>query len=61
MNNVERAANALVRGLKETDSNSEFLIKSAKKAAQSGYVGVASDPSPLGARRARGGRHFCVW
>ena len=39
MNNVERAANALVRGLKETDSNSEFLIKSAKKAAQSGYVG----------------------
>ena len=38
MNNVERAANALVRGLKETDSNSEFLIKSAKKAAQSGYV-----------------------
>ncbi len=39
MNNVERAANALVRGLKETDSNCEFLIKSAKKAAQSGYVG----------------------
>lgn len=38
MNNVERAANALVRGLKETDSNSEFLIKSAKKAAQSGYI-----------------------
>ncbi|MCR8908774.1 transcription termination factor Rho [Thermophilibacter sp. ET337] len=39
MNNIERAANALVRGLKETESNSEFLIKSAKKAAQSGYVG----------------------
>lgn len=39
MNNVERAANALVRGLKETDSNREFLIKSAKKAAQTGYVG----------------------
>ena len=39
MNNVERAANALVRGLKETDSNRDFLIKSAKKAAQSGYVG----------------------
>ena len=39
MNNVERAANALVRGLKETDSNEEFLIKSAKKANQTGYVG----------------------
>ncbi|WP_273396514.1 transcription termination factor Rho [Thermophilibacter mediterraneus] len=38
MSSVERAANALVRGLKETDSNREFLIKSAKKAAQSGYV-----------------------
>ena len=38
MNNVERAANALVRGLKETDSNEEFLIKSAKKANQTGYV-----------------------
>ena len=38
MNNVERAANALVRGLKETDSNRDFLIKSAKKASQTGYV-----------------------
>lgn len=38
MNNVERAANALVRGLKETDSNEEFLIKSAKKANQTGYI-----------------------
>ena len=38
MNNVERAANALVRGLKETDNNVEFLIKSAKKANQSGYI-----------------------
>ena len=38
MNNVERAANALVRGLKETDSNTDFLIKSAKKASQTGYI-----------------------
>ena len=38
MNNVERAANALVRGLKETDNNVDFLIKSAKKANQSGYI-----------------------
>ena len=39
MNNVERAANALVRGLKETDSNSDFLVKSARKAQQTGFVG----------------------
>lgn len=32
MNSVERAANALVKGLKGTDSNQEFLIRSAKKA-----------------------------
>ena len=38
MNNVERAANALVRGLRETDNNVEFLVKSAKKANQTGYV-----------------------
>ena len=38
MNNVERAANALVKGLKGTDNNKEFLIKSAKKAQQSDYI-----------------------
>ena len=31
---VERAARALVSGLKGTDNNREFLIKSARKAAQ---------------------------
>ena len=34
MNNVERAARALVSGLKGTDNNRDFLIKSARKAAQ---------------------------
>ena len=34
MNNVERAARALVSGLKGTENNREFLIKSARKAAQ---------------------------
>ena len=38
MNNVERAANALVKGLKGTNDNREFLIKSAKKAQQSDYI-----------------------
>ncbi len=38
MNNTERAANALIKGLRETDSNSEFLILSAKKAQKSGYI-----------------------
>ena len=38
MNNTERAASALVKGLKATNSNEEFLIRSAKKAAQSEYV-----------------------
>ena len=38
MNNVERAARALVNGLKSTDNNREFLIKSAKKAQQSEYI-----------------------
>ena len=38
MNNVERAARALVNGLKSTDNNREFLIKSAKRAQQSDYI-----------------------
>ena len=38
MNNTERAANALVKGLKGTETNEEFLIRSAKKAKQSEYV-----------------------
>ena len=38
MNNTERAANALVKGLKGTETNEEFLIRSAKKAQQSEYV-----------------------
>jgi transcription termination factor Rho len=38
MNNTERAATALVRGLKQTNTNKEFLIRSAKKAQQSDYV-----------------------
>ncbi len=38
MNNTERAANALVRGLKQTDNNQDFLIRSAKKAQQSDYI-----------------------
>jgi transcription termination factor Rho len=38
MNNTERAATALVKGLKSTNDNAEFLIRSAKKAAQSDYV-----------------------
>ncbi|MBQ9006990.1 MAG: transcription termination factor Rho, partial [Atopobiaceae bacterium] len=36
MNSVERAATALVKGLKATNTNQEFLIRSAKKAQQSG-------------------------
>ena len=40
MNSVERAATALVKGLKATNTNQEFLIRSAKKAQQSGdYLG----------------------
>ena len=40
MNNTERAATALVKGLKATNTNQEFLIRSAKKAQQSGdYFG----------------------
>lgn len=38
MNNTERAATALVKGLHATNDNQEFLIRSAKKAAQSEYV-----------------------
>ena len=38
MNNTERAANALAKGLKGTETNEEFLIRSAKKAQQSEYV-----------------------
>ncbi len=38
MNNTERAANALVKGLKGTKDNREFLIKSAKKAQQADYT-----------------------
>jgi transcription termination factor Rho len=38
MNNTERAANALIKGLRETESNSEFLILSAKKAQKTGYI-----------------------
>ena len=40
MNNTERAASALVKGLKSTASNEEFLIRSAKKAQQTDYVGM---------------------
>ena len=39
MNNTERAANALVKGIKGTETNEEFLIRSAKKAQQSEYLG----------------------
>ncbi len=38
MNNTERAANALVKGLKSTRDNQEFLIRSARKAQQSDIV-----------------------
>ena len=38
LNNTERAANALVKGLKGTETNEEFLIRSAKKAHQIEYV-----------------------
>lgn len=34
MNNTERAAAAFIKGLKSTNSNQEFLIRSAKKAAE---------------------------
>ena len=40
MNSTERAATALVRGLKATKDNEEFLIRSAKKAQQTEFIGV---------------------
>ena len=33
MNNTERAAASFIKGLKGTNSNEEFLIRTAKKAA----------------------------
>ena len=38
MNNTERAANALVKGLKSTKDNQEFLIRSARKAQQQDFT-----------------------
>ena len=38
MNNIERAASALVKGLQQTDNNTDFLIRSAKKAQQTDYI-----------------------
>ncbi|WP_083823517.1 MULTISPECIES: transcription termination factor Rho [Olsenella] len=38
MNSTERAASALVKGLKATNDNEEFLIRSAKKAQQADYL-----------------------
>ncbi len=40
MNSVERATTALVKGLKATSTNQEFLIRSAKKAQHTDYVGA---------------------
>ena len=37
MNNLERAASALVKGLQQTADNKEFLIRSARKAQQMDY------------------------
>ena len=37
MNNIERAENSLIKSLKATSNNEEFLIRSAKKAQQSEY------------------------
>lgn len=37
MNSVERAESALVKGLKQTTDNQEFLIRSARKAQQMDY------------------------
>ena len=37
-NNTDRATTALVSGLKQTNNNEDFLIRSAKKAAQSDYL-----------------------
>ena len=38
MNNIERAENSLIKSLKATSTNEEFLIRSAKKAQQSEYA-----------------------
>lgn len=38
MNNVERAESSLVKGLKATNSNEEFLIRSAKKAQNAEHL-----------------------
>ena len=38
MNNTERAATALVKGLQATKTNEEFLIRSAKKAQQQDFT-----------------------
>ena len=38
MNNTERAATALVKSIKATNTNQELLIRSAKKAQQSDYT-----------------------
>ena len=38
MNNTERAATALVKGLQATRTNEEFLIRSAKKAQQQDFT-----------------------
>ena len=38
MNNIERAENSLIKSLKATSTNEEFLIRSAKKAQQSEHV-----------------------
>lgn len=44
MNNTERAASALAKGLKETKDNEDFLIRSARKAQAIEYV---DSPSKL--------------
>ena len=41
MNNIERAEAALIKGLRATKDNQEFLIRSAKKAQVTDY----SDPA----------------
>ena len=38
MNNTERAEASLIKGLRGTNDNQEFLIRSAKKAQQSEYA-----------------------
>ena len=41
MNNVERAENSLIKGLRQTATNEEFLIRSAKKAQLTDYADPA--------------------